>query len=254
MTPPIVTTTFADVRVDASGVAVEERNCKLEKSVDERVLIPNPLTEIGALTATKRGTVCEILERCGRIGDFLANPRRFIEIATETILDVRRKLAVAGVEYRKLGDKDCYALDIFDDAELFASLDKCVAVEKSVYDRVCGDSDVERDFARSLDDDPDVKLFFKLPRRFTIETPIGKYNPDWAVYLDVDGAKQLIFVLETKGTSNEEALRPSEQAKIACGKAHFRALNDGGDNGVALNVADDWDKFKRDNAAKFVES
>ena len=253
LAPPLITTTFADVRVDVSGVAAEKRSFKVEKSVGERVLIPNPLTEIAALTATKRATVCDILERCERIGDFLSNPRRFIEIASETILDVRRKLAVDGIEYRKLSDKDCYALEIFDDAELFASLDKCVAVEKSVYDRVCGDSDVERDFARSLDSDPDVKLFFKLPRRFTVETPIGKYNPDWAVYLEVDGAKQLIFVLETKGTAEEGALRPSERAKIACGRMHFKALSDGDNDGVALKVADDWDNFKRDNAASFVE-
>ncbi len=254
LTPPLVATTFADVRVDASGVAAEEKSRKIERTVDERVLIPNPLTEIAARTATKRATVCEILERSERIGDFLSNPQRFIEIASETILDERRKLAVAGVEYRKLSDKECYALDIFDDAELFASLDKCVEVDKSVYDRVCGDSGVERNFAKSLDADPDVKLFFKLPRRFVVETPIGKYNPDWAVYLEVDGAKQLIFVLETKGNAKEGALRPSEQAKIDCGKAHFRALSDGEDGGVALHVADDWNGFKMERAATFVES
>ncbi|MBQ7110336.1 MAG: DEAD/DEAH box helicase family protein [Thermoguttaceae bacterium] len=253
LTPPKITTTFADLRVDTSGVDAKERSFKLEREVDERVLIPNPLTEIGALTAVKRATVCDVLERSGRIGDFLSNPRRFVEIAAETILDERRKLAVDGIEYRKLSDKDCYALEIFDDAELYASLEKCVAVEKSVYDRVRWDSEIEKRFAEALDADPDVKLFFKLPRRFQIDTPIGKYNPDWAVYLDVDGAKKLYFVLETKGNPKNDALRPTEKAKIDCGKAHFRALSDDGGD-VALEVVDDWTKFKRERAATFGES
>jgi len=253
LTPPNITTTFAELRVEASGVDARERSVSVENAVDERVLIPNPLTEIGALTATKRATVCGVLERSGRIGDFLSNPRRFVEIAAETILDERRKLAVDGIRYRKLSENECYALEIFDDAELFASVEKCVAVEKSVYDRVRWDSEVEKRFAEALDADPNVKLFFKLPRRFTIDTPIGKYNPDWAVYLDVDGAKKLYFVLETKGNPKNDALRPTEKAKIDCGKAHFRALSDDGGD-VALEVVDDWTKFKRERAATFGES
>ena len=140
-------------------------------------------------------------------------------------------------------------MEIFDDAELYASLEKCVAVEKSVYDRVRWDSEIEKRFAEALDADPDVKLFFKLPRRFQIDTPIGKYNPDWAVYFDVDGAKKLYFVFETKGNTNASALRPTEEAKIACGKKHFCALGDG----VGFKVGKSWKELKIECAEKFGE-
>ncbi len=87
---------------------------------------------------------------------------------------------------------------------------------------------------------PDVKMFFKIPRTFKIETPIGTYNPDWAVYLDRNGEKKLYFVLETKGDLNEINLRAKEALKIHCGKQHFKAL----DNGVELSAAREWKEFK----------
>ena len=100
-----------------------------------------------------------------------------------------------------------------------ANLDKnAVAVKKSVYDHIIYDSStVERPFAVALDNDPDVKMFFKIPGTFKIKTPIGAYNPDWAVYLERDGVKKMYFVLETKGTANLFDLRGSEQLKLHCG-------------------------------------
>lgn len=123
-----------------------------------------------------------------------------------------------------------------------ATLDKnAVAVKNSVYDYIIYDSEtIEKPFAKALDDDPDVKMFFKLPQNFKIRTPIGNYNPDWAVYLDKDGTEGLYFVLETKGSMSMFDLRTTEQLKIHCGKEHFKAL---GDN-IGLQVADDWRKFK----------
>ena len=117
-------------------------------------------------------------------------------------------------------------MEIFDSEELLANLDRnAVAVQKSTYDYVVYDSKtVERPFAVALDNDPNVKLFFKIPPRFKIETPIGTYNPDWAVYLEQDGTTKLYFVLETKGTTDLFGLRPEEKQKILCGKAHFEAL------------------------------
>ena len=99
-----------------------------------------------------------------------------------------------------------------------------MAVENSVYDHVIFDSQVESRFAESLDNDPDVKMFFKIPSRFKIETPIGTYNPDWAVYLERNGEQKLYFVLETKGTTDLYGLSTPERQKIRCGKAHFDIL------------------------------
>lgn len=123
-----------------------------------------------------------------------------------------------------------------------ANLDKnAVAVNRSIYDHIIYDSStIEKPFAKALDDDPDVKMFFKIPDRFKIETPIGTYNPDWAVYLERDGEKKLFFILETKGTTELFGLRTPEQLKIHCGTEHFKAL----ENGVEMRIAKDWKEFK----------
>ena len=119
-----------------------------------------------------------------------------------------------------------------------ANLDKnAVAVNRSVYDYIIYDSStIEKPFAKALDDDPDVKMFFKIPDRFKIDTPIGTYNPDWAVYLDRDGEQKLYFILETKGTDNLFDLRTPERLKIHCGMEHFKALQ----NDVEMKVATKW--------------
>ncbi|MDD2288413.1 MAG: hypothetical protein PHE70_11940, partial [Tepidanaerobacteraceae bacterium] len=165
------------------------------------------------------------------------NPQLFIENVVDIIRDTRHELAIDGIRYIKLDGQRYYAQEIFDSAELMANLDKnAVAVEGSVYDYIIYDSEtVEKPFALSLDKDPDVKMFFKLPERFKINTPIGTYNPDWAVYLDRDGEEKLYFVLETKGSTSMFDLRTKEQLKIHCGKRHFEALED-----VELRVAKDW--------------
>ena len=98
-------------------------------------------------------------------------------------------------------------------------------------------------FAKALDDDPDVKLFFKIPPRFTIETPIGTYNPDWAVYMDKDGEEKLYFVIETKGTTRLEGLRVNEKDKIRCGVQHFKAL--GSDVQFSERPVKDWREFRK---------
>jgi len=97
----------------------------------------------------------------------------------------------------------------------------------------------------ALDDDPDVRMFFKIPNKFKIETPIGTYNPDWAVYLDRDGVEKLYFVLETKGVSGQlglEDLATTQRQKIHCGTEHFKAL----ESGVVFSdkPVKNWSEFK----------
>jgi type III restriction enzyme len=95
-------------------------------------------------------------------------------------------------------------------------------VQKSVYDAVVYDSEIEREFAEKLDQRQDIKLFVKLPGWFEIDTPIGKYNPDWAILRHDDSV--LYLVRETKGTQNFEKLRSAEAEKIRCGRKHFNLL------------------------------
>lgn len=110
---------------------------------------------------------------------------------------------------------------LFKDEELINYLN-ALQVQKSVYEYVVYDSDVEREFAKKLDQRDDIKLFVKLPRWFEIDTPVGKYNPDWAV-LKHDG-KALYLVRETKSTRDFLKLRTAEADKVRCGKKHFETL------------------------------
>jgi len=173
----------------------------------------------------------------------LGNPEAFLEKAVEIIRDNRHALAIDGISYIKLDGEEYYVQEIFDSAELLANLDRnAVKVEHSVYDYIVYDSgSVEKPFALALDRDPDVKMFFKIPGRFKIETPIGTYNPDWAVYLKRNGEEKLYFILETKGSTSPLELRTREQLKIHCGTKHFEALG----NGVDMQTVKDWNEFKK---------
>lgn len=86
------------------------------------------------------------------------------------------------------------------------------------------DSDTEAGFADQLEKNNAVKLYTKLPGWFTVPTPLGGYNPDWAVLIEQDGAERLYFVVETKSGLFADALRDKEKAKVDCGKAHFKAI------------------------------
>jgi type III restriction enzyme len=108
----------------------------------------------------------------------------------------------------------------FEEIETYLSnLFKITKTDKTVFNYIPIDSDIERDFARDCEADESIKFFFKLPRRFKIPTPIGNYNPDWAVILENDS--KIYFVAETKGTLNKQLLRDVERMKIDCGKKHF---------------------------------
>ncbi|MFR1480172.1 MAG: hypothetical protein ACLSB9_33135 [Hydrogeniiclostridium mannosilyticum] len=179
----------------------------------------------------------------GRGKDFLNNPQAFLERRWKSS-GTTGTLAIDGIKYQKLDGQEYAVQEIFDAAELLANLDKnAVPVEHSVYDHIIYDSgSVEKPFALALDHDPDVRMFVKLPSRFLVDTPIGSYNPDWAVYFEKDGVQKLFFVLETKGSTNPFDLRTKEQLKIHCGQQHFRALG----NDVEMRVANSWDGFKRE--------
>ncbi len=231
-----------DINIQNTGVTHAEREIRTTNIENDYSKLPDILTVIGEQTLTTPSTVLRILKESGRIAEFIGNPQTFIENCIEIISDNRHALAIDGIRYTKLEGEYYYELEIFNSAELMANLDKnAIAVKNSVYDYVIYDSEtVEKPFAVALDNDPDVKMFFKLPKRFKIDTPIGTYNPDWAVYLNRNGEEKLYFVLETKGSTNMFDLRTKEQLKIHCGKQHFKAL----DNDVELQVSVNWAKIK----------
>mgnify|MGYP002772820302 FL=1 len=232
----------ADIHIENAGISHTEREMRTVDIADSYQSLPDLITAISDETLLTPATVNEILVRSGRLDDFLNNPETFLERATEIIKNNRHALAIDGISYIKLDGQEYYAQEIFDTEEFIANLDRnAVKVDHSVYDYIVYDSSsIERPFAVALDNDPDVKMFFKIPDRFKIETPIGTYNPDWAVYLTKNGEEKLYFVLETKGSTSFMDLRTREQLKIHCGKKHFEAL----DNGIELQVATDWNELK----------
>ena len=234
----------ASLDIQKSGITTQIGSMyaqNLEKSYD---VLPDILRLISTKTLLKRSTVNKIIQESGRAGDFLKNPQDFYEKVLEIIQRNRHALAIDGIKYIKLAGEEYAVQEIFSSEELIANLDRnAVAVKNSIYDYVIYDSStVEKPFAVALDEDPDVKMFFKIPSRFKIDTPIGTYNPDWAVYLEKNGEQKLYFVLETKGTNLFYGLRPEEQQKIHCGAQHFKALD-----GVVYSEKPirNWQEFKK---------
>ena len=231
----------AELEIENSGITHTEKHIKTQDLSGTYEVLPDIIRLISAETLLKRSTIIRIIEESGRIQDFINNPQGFYEKALEIISKNRHSLAIDGIKYVKLAGEEYYVQEIFDSSELIANLDKnAIPVEHSVYDYLIYDSGVESRFAESLDNDPDVRMFFKIPDRFKIETPIGTYNPDWAVFLEKDGEQKLYFVLESKGTTSLFDLRSPEQLKIHCGKQHFDTL---GVNFPAEPVKD-WKEFK----------
>ena len=232
----------ADIHLEQAGVSHTERETRFTDVDNAYRVLPDLITILSDAALLTPATVNRILLESGRCGDFLNDPELFLEKALEIIRDNRHALAIDGIRYLKLEGEEYYVQEIFDSAELLANLDRnAVKVEHSVYDYIVYDSTtIEKPFALALDRDPDVKMFFKIPERFKIETPIGTYNPDWAVYLTRNGEEKLYFILETKGTTNLFDLRTPEQLKIRCGKKHFEAL----ENGVEMQAVKNWSEFK----------
>ena len=131
------------------------------------------------------------------------------------------RLLIDCIKYEKLPDQE-YSMRLFENPEIMSYLNNRLEVQKSVYDAIVYESEVERKFAEALDQRTDIKLFVKLPNLFKIETPLGTYNPYWAILKHDDTV--LYLVRETKSTKNFEKLRNSEAQKVRCGRRHFEAI------------------------------
>ena len=187
--------------------------------------LPDIMTYIQRETELTRLTIVEILKRSGRLAEFLKNPQRFMDVVSGAINHTLRSLMVDGIKYEKV-EGQIYEMRRFEEEELIAYLNRLQPVSKSVYDAVEFDSEVEKRFAQQLDKRQDIKLFVKLPKQFKIDTPIGSYNPDWAIvkHDEYGGQEKVYMVKETKGATSKDQLRISELAKIKFGKAHFESI------------------------------
>ena len=227
--PPIPKTRLqwrrAGIAIGQSGVEADETTGAATVVLNEAgVELPDLLTELQDRTQLTRRSIYRILCGSGRLDDFRRNPQRFIELAAQAIGRCKRQAMVDGIKYQRLGDEHYYAQELFETEELSGYLKNMLDARKSVYEQVIYESGVEADFADDLEKNDAVKVYAKLPGWFTVPTPLGGYNPDWAVLIEKDEGERLYFVVETKGSAFLDGLRGIEKSKIECGKKHFRAI------------------------------
>jgi type III restriction enzyme len=210
--------------IERSGVAAAAMSVAEEQVEFGNRPIPDLLAYLQNETELTRSTLVRILKDSGRLAEFFNNPQRFMDGVAAALKYEMHRLLVDGIKYERIdgtGSAAEWEMLLFKNEELVNYL-TAVQVNKSVYEYVQYDSEVEREFARRLDEREDIKLFVKLPIWFLIDTPVGTYNPDWAI-LKHDG-QALYLVRETKGTKDFLKLRTSEADKVRCGKKHFETL------------------------------
>jgi hypothetical protein len=186
-------------------------------------------------TGLKRQTIAEILRgiKPATFKQYSQSPEEFI-IKAGDIIDGRKISAVTkGITYHTMTPKSQYSRAIFEDQELRGSIDiDALESEKALYDLIVVDSlGTEMEFARELEKHKEVEVYTKLPRSFYINTPAGRYNPDWAIVFREEKGKETVnhvyFVAETKGSESMLQLREIERIKIECARKHFEKISDG---------------------------
>jgi len=218
------------VNVTPGGVTITDEKNQTQPFTFDDFAIPDVISYLQNETNLTRRTLAEMLIRSNRLDDFKKNPQMFIDGAIAIIKNVMSKFVVDGIEYHRLGESDIWAQELFESEELTGYINQNMVEtpHNGIYEYTVYDSDIEREFAEKLDANEDVKVFAKLPDWLKIPTPLGTYNPDWAILVEKEGQKRLYFVVETKGTDLFGELPPPQQAKIKCGEAHFAALADVG--------------------------
>ena len=167
---------------------------------------------------------------------FKDNPEEFIVKAAALINDEKATAVIEHITYDVLDDH--YGTDVFTDPTIKGRLGfNAMKAKKHLYDHIVYDSTGERDFAAELDTNTNVAVYVKLPDGFYIATPVGHYNPDWAIAFYEGSVKHIYFVAETKGSMRSMQLRLIEQSKIHCAREHFKAIS--GD-GVVYDVVDSY--------------
>lgn len=218
---PQIAVMKGELMTSKTGLEMEMRASKLIAE-DYTPQLPDLLGYLQRETELTRGTLAQILIQAGRLSEARKNPQQFLDQARDAIRKAMNDLIVRGIQYEKI-DGDEYEMRAFEESDVEAYADRVLAVDRSIYDLIEYDSPVEKAFAEALDGRDDIRLFIKLPRWFTVDTPLGTYNPDWAIVKENDA--MLYLVRETKGKVTWLDLRESERQKIRCGEAHFKAMD-----------------------------
>jgi type III restriction enzyme len=222
-----ITTTKEKLVLDEGGIHGDTVRETTAKTLDNTKL-PDLLSLLQGETRLTRSTLARILIDSDRLEDFLKNPAVFAGWATKAINMALAAIVEDGVTYQRIEglvyEQHLFDEDDADEITAYASrLYQIQNKDKALHDFVEWDSEVEKSFAEALDAREEVTLFFKLPRWFQIPTPVGSYNPDWAI---VAGDPDKVYLIrETKSTGDMTKRRESENQKIKFGKLHFEALS-----------------------------
>ena len=185
---------------------------------DGSLPLPTTLTEAAAKAVR---VLAQILIQSGRLIEAATSPTAFMDAATVALKSAKQKVLAEGVQYRRL-DGELWGQELFQ-AEDGLDPDRLLEVSKSPLTHIVYDSEtIEKQMALDMDKSAAIKVFAKLPKAFKIPTPLGEYNPDWAIVRE-DGDERIVYlVCETKGDLNN--LRDEERGRISCGRAHFKEL------------------------------
>lgn len=189
-------------------------------------------------TGLTRKAVVEILTGIKKavFDQFKDNPEEFIIKAAALINDEKATAIIQHITYNML--EEHYDTDIFTEPTIKGKLgSNAMKAQRHLYDHIVYDSINERDFATDLDTNADVAVYVKLPDSFYISTPVGRYNPDWAIAFYEGTVKHIYFVAETKGSMSSMQLRLIEESKIHCAREHFKAISGGN---VVYDVVDSY--------------
>lgn len=212
-------------RGEPKGSVLGSRGEVLKKSYP----LPDIILQLQESTSLTRKTIIDILLGSGRVGEFLTNPNDYIKMITGCIETELAHTLIEGIQYEPIGGsiyelRELQADGLEEKDRFIDQLYKVTNKEKTDFDYVVFDSAVEKQFAQYLDGREDIKLFMKLPDKFRIPTPVGDYNPDWAIIKVEDGIEHLYLVRETKSSQDPSKRRPSENAKITAAMKHFEAI------------------------------
>lgn len=220
------------ILIDKTEVDISEAGVESGRVLDSKTVIaetyrslPDILAYLQRETELTRNTLVEILKQSGRLKEFTINPQAFMTETANLINRALHEMVVDGIKYEQI-EGQYYEMRLFEEKEIEEYMARLYEVkskdDRTPYDYITFDSEVEREIAEKLDSNERVKFFCKLPRWFVVPTPLGDYNPDWAVVTEND--ERLYLVRETKSTHDRDKRREIENRKIDCGQAHFDTL------------------------------
>jgi len=222
---PQIRTEIASLSFDEQkGILTTARTVRTGKQLSQSLPVPDVVQYIANHTGLRRDTILKILTKAKVWDKIRSNPQYMMDMTVEELQRVKKNMIADGVKYEKVSSTE-YEMQIFKDAEIESYVSNIRVVndmDKTLYDHVVYDSEIENQFAAELEARDEVEFYIKLPSQFKIETPLGTYNPDWAIVFKND--KRLYLVAETKGTNRLDELSLTEQLKIKMGEKHFDAV------------------------------